>query len=1481
VLSVHSGHAVSYLTDQVAAGRESYYTGAVDAGEPPGRWSGAGADALGLAGDVDADQMKMIYHHLIDPRDPHSGSPATWGLAETLGAPHKQFRSAQDIYEASLAAQPHATPERRAELRAQAERSARTAVAFIDCTYNAPKSVSVLGVAYERAASEARQRGDHAAAQQWQAKATAVEDAVRAGSAAAMAYLQETAGTARVGHHGGGAGRWADGGGWVIASFLQHDSRDHDPHAHVHNGVLNRQLCPDGTWRALDTMAIRREKPAASVIGDRVCLARLAEALGAVSATRPDGRAREVVGVGERLREQFSKRTRAITPKAAELVAAFTAHRGRAPSPAEQFKIMRRAVLATRAAKSHTGQTRDAWLDRLAAEAAAETRGGLGEVIAGVARAAEQRAHPPAWSPTEVGERAIGLAAERKAAWTRADLLRCVDEVLPDDLGVPAAEVPELLGRLADRALAGAVRLSPEEATDGLPAHLRRADGASVYDSGTVYFAAPWQLAAERAVARRAEAGGVEAFTAAEADEVVARAAAGGRQLGADQAAAVSGVLTSGRATDVLAAPAGAGKSYVVGVLAGAWTDQTVAPHAGGPRRVFGLATSQNAAEVLAGEGLSGEGLSATANTAAWRAAQARLDAAGTHADAADAALRLRRNDLVVVDEAAMVDTAALADITERCERAGAKLLLTGDARQLAAVGAGGVFADLAGNGRTFELTDVRRFTHGWEAAASLRLREGDAGVVADYAKDGRVVDGGTAEQAETRASRAWLADHLNGRDTVLVAATNEAVARLNAALRAELVRLGRVGEHGVTLGRTEGAAWAGEVAGVGDLVQARRNGRSLGAFAGHPDPPVNRDRYRVLAVGDDGGLEAARVLGRDADGGERLAEPTTLPAGYVGEHVSLGYAATAHAVQGRTVDTSHVVVGNGGDPAGVYVGLSRGRDANHAYCVTAPLAADAAAGEAHEVPRRTAAAVLADAITRDDDRDGDEGASATATRHRETERAASVATQLDRLSVELAEATAGRTGRTLDRLAGGGAISPEQRAALAADPEAMGQLDRLLRSVELAGHDAGQVLADAVSAYPLDGAHHPAGAIYSRIARDGALDLQPRMESYAGMVPAGLDEQSSARLTGLADAADDRRRELGTRAAADPPSWATAALGPVPHDAFEAHDWEHRAGWAMAYRELAGWDDERVPLGPAPGAGLAEQRAAFRLAHAALDLPDERAEEAEMSTGRLLNRYRAGQRERNWLPARVAEQLEVTALERDHRGQDATLYREHAKVADDAATASSLRADADAAGTEVDELAAVHEQLNEGVDRVRGECLAEVAVTVDLGERSGGELRRRGLDPDADRADRTSSEEWLDADRRARAEDDAHRAVHEVDVTDEHEQEHARADAHEDDGTVLETARPDIRERVERDPSEDTDPAELHRVATADDAATQLARAGDAARELAERRDVEAAEAAEDARLDQERQWHDDDQAAYEAEVQAAQDDDAMVWER
>ena len=65
-----------YYLDTVAHGAEEYYTNSKEA---PGQWLGAGSALLGLAGEVDAEEL----HRVLDHRDPISGTR----LTRAQGAP--------------------------------------------------------------------------------------------------------------------------------------------------------------------------------------------------------------------------------------------------------------------------------------------------------------------------------------------------------------------------------------------------------------------------------------------------------------------------------------------------------------------------------------------------------------------------------------------------------------------------------------------------------------------------------------------------------------------------------------------------------------------------------------------------------------------------------------------------------------------------------------------------------------------------------------------------------------------------------------------------------------------------------------------------------------------------------------------------------------------------------------------------------------------------------------------------------------------------------------------------------------------------------------------------------------------------------------------------------------------------------------------------------------------------------------------------
>jgi ATP-dependent exoDNAse (exonuclease V) alpha subunit len=151
--------------------------------------------------------------------------------------------------------------------------------------------------------------------------------------------------------------------------------------------------------------------------------------------------------------------------------------------------------------------------------------------------------------------------------------------------------------------------------------------------------------------------------------------------------------------------------------------------------------------------------------------------------------IRIQAGDKLVLDESSMLSTVDLALITDYADRAGARVVPTGDTHQLGPVEAGGMFGALIAELGAAELSEVMRFGAQWERDASLQLRAGDFSSVAAYDRRGRV-RGGDRETAYNRAAGAWLADHLHGLDTILLAGSNEEAAELARRVQARLVQM-------------------------------------------------------------------------------------------------------------------------------------------------------------------------------------------------------------------------------------------------------------------------------------------------------------------------------------------------------------------------------------------------------------------------------------------------------------------------------------------------------------------------------------------------------------------------------------------------------------------------------------------------------------------------------------------------------------------
>ncbi len=709
-----------------------------------------------------------------------------------------------------------------------------------------------------------------------------------------LSYLQREAGYSRAGYHSKDSGRYVDAHEWVIASFAQHTSRDNDPQLHVHNAILNRVLRDDPlaarpgrrlAWRTLDGAALYAARPAAGAIAERTLAERLTQNLGVEIIARPDGNGWEIAGISEDARELFSSRRRAIEPRLTVLVDEYERRHGKAPNARAVWSMAQFVTLDSRQGKAHSAPARETLL----AQWQAQSRRAETQALSAIPDAALGQREPGGAALPETGiemdlvlAAAVADALRCKSVFTRYELLRMVNRHLPSYLGgLPGSRMTVLLEELTARALApggpcGAVLLT---APDMVPvrAAYRRADGLSLWRRhGAEVYTTRDQLDTEARLLRAAAQTGAPSLApdraacalgadraqlearlwrehgprgAPDADPALdgAHARLSSAGLSDDQAKAAYGILTSGRAIDILVGAAGTGKTRTVAVLARAWRDAGIG-------RVVGLTTSTSAAHTLAGEGLAD-----SSNLAVFLGRIKDSDRTRGH-------LPVRPGDLLVLDEASMVPTGDLAAVEAIATRVGAKILLTGDPAQLSSPGAGGAMRLLADDHGYYQLVTVQRFDAEWEREASLRLRAGDADVLAEYDQRGRILEG-TAQEMAAAAVRRWLADYLSGKESLLMAGTNVQAADLARRARDSLAALGVVGRDDLI------ELADGNVAGPGDLIVARQNDRIV---AGEPGRSLaNRDLLRIEAWEERGEERVAvvrRRTGRDPVTGVRAA---------------------------------------------------------------------------------------------------------------------------------------------------------------------------------------------------------------------------------------------------------------------------------------------------------------------------------------------------------------------------------------------------------------------------------------------------------------------------------------------------------------------------------------------------------------------------------------------------------------------------------
>ncbi|MEV4753293.1 MobF family relaxase, partial [Streptosporangium sp. NPDC049248] len=731
-----------------------------------------------------------------------------------------------------------------------------------------------------------------------------------------VAAVQEWVAYGQRGHQGDDelAERIASSGllGWVMwhQTARPVDGQAPDPHLHAHVLIANMVRGVDGRWSAVAAGGrdLFRHTHAADAFLKARLRRRLTETFGVRWERDAHTGAWEIVGVDERLRGRFSKRDTQVK--------ALLAERGIAYEEAHQHA--RRVASATSRQPKHDAVAAGDLVANWHAQCAAD----------GVDAAAVMAGclHPGEGLPPRPGAQQIaawiwradgGLTAHAKVV-TRADVFAAVADACPDGI--------------ADRADAEALTdavLACEPAVRLPDVGARHLVNSARYTSTDI-------LRAEQQVLRhtreRYDEGAAGLDAAAIALLLDAFEVAHDLTFSATQRAALDRLLADGRGVEALIGVPGAGKTMLMAAARAGWESRGLV--------VVGAATAAVAAANLTAE--SGIGAHTIAT---WIHRITDPDSCG-----------LDGVDVLVIDEAAMVDDRDLAALLGEAQRTGTKVVAIGDPLQLRAIGVGGTFAAIHRQVDGLVLEENRRQRDPIERRALEQWRDGDrAEALLTWSRGGGVHAGRDATDTLGALLADWATLRTGYRDVhdelaavLVLAGTNAEAERLNAAARAIRRQAGELSGpealYRLPGGRTVALA-------VGDHVRVRANDYRSRKSKGRRADVLNGYRGIITEIHPDRSVSVQwRRLGAD---GPALVVERVTPAYIAAGGLSHGTAMTVAAAQGLT---SHhtLIYGMGLDPHTLYAAMSRDRISAHLYLPRNVLESDADRAR-HGEPRNPA----------------------------------------------------------------------------------------------------------------------------------------------------------------------------------------------------------------------------------------------------------------------------------------------------------------------------------------------------------------------------------------------------------------------------------------------------------------------------------------------------------------------------------------------
>jgi Ti-type conjugative transfer relaxase TraA len=353
------------------------------------------------------------------------------------------------------------------------------------------------------------------------------------------------------------------------------------------------------------------------------------------------------------------------------------------------------------------------------------------------------------------------------------------------------------------------------------------------------------------------------------------------RRMSEEQAAAFRHATGKGGLA-LIDGRAGTGKSYTLSAIREAY-------EAGG-RQVVGLAPTNAVAQDMRRDGFR---RAATIHSELFALNNGRV--------------AWDERTVVIVDEAAMVDTELMAMLTAHAYHAGAKLLLVGDDRQLSSIDHGGMFGALKDRYGAASLTEVRRQSKDDDRRATELMAEGNFYEALErYDAKGAIHWTASQDQARADLVRRWAADTAAdpSKSHFVFAYTNLDVDALNRDLRRVREQRGELGASHVFETKHGRHAFS-----TGDRIQFTGTEKRLGLYNGNVGiiESIEGVAITVRLDGHDG-----RRLTFDADAFDQFRH---------------GYAGTIYKGQGRTIDRTYLFHSQHWRSAASYVALSRHRE--------------------------------------------------------------------------------------------------------------------------------------------------------------------------------------------------------------------------------------------------------------------------------------------------------------------------------------------------------------------------------------------------------------------------------------------------------------------------------------------------------------------------------------------------------------------------